>query len=192
LKLFGTAADEQKRKELLDKVDVELKRINEILTDFLNISKPSGQPVLQPIHFAEVIEELEFLLKGEANLKKISLVYSCPQEFPRVKGDKNGLKQVFLNIAKNAIEACPKDKGILEISMHRDAKNAWITFKDNGPGIPSENMPKVLRPFFTTKKRGTGLGLAISSSIIKRMGGELRIESQPGCGTAVHVILPLM
>ena len=76
------------------------------------------------------------------------------------------------------------------MSLHRDTGHAWITFRDNGPGISRETLSKVLRPFFTTKNTGTGLGLSISASIMKRMGGELRIESEPGSGTSVHVILP--
>lgn len=192
IQLFGRMDNEDKRRELISKINLELERINKILGDFLNISKARQKPALQPIRLAQVIQELEFLIISEAHLKNVKLVCSAlaePDDSPMVLGDRNGLKQVILNIVKNAVEACPAG-GRLEISLHRDTGHAWITFRDNGPGISRENLTKILHPFFTTKNTGTGLGLSISASIMKRMGGELRIESELGSGTSVHIILP--
>jgi signal transduction histidine kinase len=193
IQLFARMDDEDKRRELISKINLELERINKILGDFLNISKARQMPALQPICLAQVIQELKFLIISEVHLKNLKLVCSDlaePDDSPMVLGDRNGLKQVILNIVKNAVEACPAG-GRLEMSLHRDTGHAWITVKDNGPGISRETLSKVLRPFFTTKNTGTGLGLSISASIMKRMGGELRIESEPGSGTSVHIILPL-
>jgi signal transduction histidine kinase len=197
IQLLKSVSEEDRRKELLGKISAELERMNNILTDFLNLSKPKGNLVLEQVNLVRIIEEMEFLLKSEAYLHNVELEINCfsPEGFPGVMGEITGLKQVFLNIAKNAIEAM-SDKTAsegrrLEISLHYDDDYARVSFEDNGPGIPPEYLGVIQRPFFTTKKKGTGLGLSISSSIIKRMGGELRIFSEPGQGTAVHVLLPV-
>lgn len=194
IQLLEIVNDEGKRKDLLKKIRRELERMNTILTDFLNLSKPKDKMILKPVQLFRVVEELESLLESEAHLNNVELIAECyvTEDFPPVIGDSNGLKQVILNIAKNAIEAVSPKGGRLEISLHRDDKNAWVSFRDNGPGIPREHLQNILRPFFTTKTGGTGLGLAISSDIVERMGGRLHIESEPGQGTTVNIILPII
>ncbi|MDO9536066.1 MAG: ATP-binding protein [Bacillota bacterium] len=193
IQLLKIVNDEGRRKELLKKISGELHRMNNILTDFLNLSKPKGKMILKPVQLHRVVEELEFLLESEAHLNNVELIAECSitEGFPPVIGDSNGLKQVILNIAKNAIEAVSPKGGRIEISLHRDDKNAWVSFRDNGAGIPREHLQSILKPFFTTKTGGTGLGLAISSAIVERMGGKLHIESELGQGTTVNVILPI-
>jgi|Deesub1362A_J573_1020465.scaffolds.fasta_scaffold00080_105 signal transduction histidine kinase len=191
IQLFDLVHDETKRQEILAKLRIELTRMNKILTSFLRFAKPGAKKNLQSIDFTQVIEDLRFLLQSEANLHDVDLIIQeAPQNFPKVRVDTDNLKQVFINIAKNAIEAMTEN-GRLEISMDWDAERVWVSFKDNGPGIPKENLQRVLQPFFTTKPGGTGLGLWISSTIIQQMGGELRMESELGRGTTVHIILPI-
>jgi signal transduction histidine kinase len=191
IQLFDLVDDEHKRQEILTKLRVELNRMNKILTNFLRFAKPGTKESLQSVDLVQVIEDLRFLLRSEANLHDVELViHDAPDDFPQVTGDPDSLKQVFINIAKNAVEAV-SGSGRLEISLHRDAEQAWVTFRDNGPGISRENINNVTRPFFTTKLGGTGLGLWISSTIVQRMGGKLRLESEPGRGTTVQVVLPL-
>lgn len=197
IQLLKSVNEEDRRQELLGKISTELERMNNILTDFLNLSKPKDNLVLEQVDLVRVIEEMEFIFKSEAFLHnvKLKINYSFSEGFPKVMGEITGLKQVFLNIAKNAIEAVSdkdaSEGGRLEISLHYDYSYAWVSFEDNGPGISPEYLSIIQRPFFTTKKKGTGLGLSISTSIIKRMGGELRFHSEPGRGTAVHVLLPV-
>lgn len=197
IQLLKSVNEEDRRQELLGKISTELERMNNILTDFLNLSKPKDNLVLEQVDLERVIEEMEFIFKSEAFLHnvKLKINYSFSEGFPKVMGEITGLKQVFLNIAKNAVEAVSdkdaSEGGRLEISLHYDYSYAWVSFEDNGPGISPEYLSIIQRPFFTTKKKGTGLGLSISSSIIKRMGGELRFHSEPGRGTAVHVLLPV-
>lgn len=197
IQLLKSVNEEDRRQELLGKISTELERMNNILTDFLNLSKPKDNLVLEQVDLERVIEEMEFIFKSEAFLHnvKLKINYSFSEGFPKVMGEITGLKQVFLNIAKNAVEAVSdkdaSEGGRLEISLHYDYSYAWVSFEDNGPGISPEYLSIIQRPFFTTKKKGTGLGLSISTSIIKRMGGELRFHSEPGRGTAVHVLLPV-
>ena len=145
------------------------------------MSKPKDNLVLGK-SISRVIEEMEFIFKSEAFLHnvKLKINYSFSEGFPGVMGEITGLKQVFLNIAKNAVEAVSdkdaSEGGRLDISLHYDDSYAWVSFEDNGPGISPEYLSIIQRPFFTTKKKGTGLGLSISLPLLKN-GGELRSTS---------------
>ncbi|RJX17184.1 MAG: sensor histidine kinase [Ammonifex sp.] len=166
-------------------------RMNRILADFLNFAKPGAAMDIEPVDLPRMLEELRFLLRSETILNDVEVLYGqVPKGFPPVMGDGNSLKQVFLNITKNAIEAM-RDGGRLEVILEKDEANVYVRFKDNGTGIPGERIPNVFRPFFTTKLGGTGLGLSESSSLVRRMGGELRVKSKVGEGTTVDVLLPL-
>ncbi|HHW75028.1 MAG TPA: PAS domain-containing protein [Firmicutes bacterium] len=180
-----------KRDELLSTLDRELDRMGEILTKFINIAKPKKENKLEPVNLDQVLQELLFLLSSEAMLREIELITRLPEGgSPVVLGSANSIKQVCLNIARNAFEAM-ESGGKLTVSLISKKGRAHIVFQDTGPGIPAENITALTRPFFTTKPEGTGLGLAVSSSILKTMGGTLEIESNPGRGTAVDLILPL-
>ncbi|MEW5785799.1 MAG: ATP-binding protein [Bacillota bacterium] len=190
IQLYDIINNDSKRKELMVKLNSELERMNDIISTFLNTSKPIKEEGLKPISPVGVMRELEFLLRGEANLNEIDLVVNLPdQGVPPVMGDPNNLKQVFLNIARNAIEAMPQG-GRLQIDLQCLNGDIHIRFHDNGPGIPEEILRNITRPFFTTKLGGTGLGLSISSSIVKMMGGDILIKSRPGGGTMVDIIMP--
>lgn len=180
-----------KQEELLSKLDRELDRMSHILTNFLNITKPKQKEKLEPVNLNEILQELLFLLNSEAILHEIDLVTDISDEKPLlVLGSPNSIKQVCLNIARNAIEAMDGG-GKLAVSLFSSKGRAHITFQDTGPGIPAENIATLTKPFFTTKPGGTGLGLSISLAILKMMGGDLKIESSPGEGTTVDLVLPV-
>lgn len=179
-----------KQEELLDKLNRELDRMNNILTNFLNIARPAEEK-LEPLNLEHTLQELLFFLNSEAILHEIDLAASIPEEkLPVVLGSPNSIKQVCLNVARNAIEAM-SGGGKLDISLFSNKGRVHIMFQDTGPGIPAENIAALTKPFFTTKPGGTGLGLAISSSILKAMGGNLKIESNLGKGTTVELTLPV-
>lgn len=191
IQLFELVDNEEKRRELLGKLSNELDRMNQVLTTFLSSAKPIKEDLLQPVNIVRVVEDMELLLRNEAHLNEIDLAIELPEEeVPPVMGDPNSIKQVFLNIARNAIEAMAEG-GRLDISVCRCNNQIKTSFRDNGPGIPFENLQHITRPFFTTKLGGTGLGLSISSSIIKMMGGELSISSRQGEGTTAEVFVPV-
>ena len=165
--------------------------MNEILTNFLNITKPQQEGKLEPVNLTHTLHELHFLLNSEAILHEIDLVTNIPDDKPLlVLGSPNSIKQVCLNIARNAIEAMDGG-GKLVVSLFSSKNRVHIKFQDTGPGIPAENIATLTKPFFTTKPEGSGLGLAISLAILKMMGGDLRIESSPGEGTTVDLTLPI-
>src|SRR5262249_862804 len=116
-------------------------------------------------------------------------------EFPhdrdyRAEVEEGGLKQVFLNLARNALEAMGVG-GILRITGESHEGRVWVTFKDTGPGIAPHEREQGFKPCHTTKKGGTGLGLSIASRIMESNGGSIRVRSTPGVGTAFTVELPL-
>ncbi len=104
--------------------------------------------------------------------------------------DADRLKQVFLNLLNNALDAMP-DGGELKIVVEVRNDEMLIRVIDTGVGIPPEQLPLIFEPFFTSKGQGTGLGLAISYNIISDRGGEIQIESKQGFGTTVLVSLPI-
>lgn len=191
IQLLEYIQDEPKRKEILDKLSAELGRMNRVLTDFLNVAGPNTDRTVSKINLAHVIGEVEFLIRGEAHLNDIELVMKePPPELPLVLGERDSLKQVLLNVAKNAVEAMTEG-GCLEISLTAHGQNVSLIFRDNGPGITEDNLQNVFRPFFTTKLAGTGLGLVVSLAIVKRMGGEIHLTSEVGKGTTVEIVLPV-
>ena len=100
------------------------------------------------------------------------------------------LKQVFINLIKNATDAMPQG-GQLWVSARTNEGHIQVRIKDSGPGIPPEVMRELFTPFFTTKPKGTGLGLAISRQIIQEHHGSLRVESEPGQGAECIIDLPV-
>jgi signal transduction histidine kinase len=106
--------------------------------------------------------------------------------------DRAQLKQAFLNIGKNSLEAMPEG-GRLRISLERagGGEKVGVTFHDTGVGIPGEQLDRIFEPFFTTKKRGFGMGLAVVQKIICGCGGSIVVSSTEGKGTKITVILPL-
>jgi len=190
LQLLDIASNEKQQKDLLAKFSGELDRINRVLTEFLNLTKFDDIEELGPVNLSDVVNEIWFLVRGEALLNNINVIIS-PNGYGDIwaMANSNSLKQVFINIAKNALQAMGEG-GSLKVSLGRDDTHAWVEFADSGSGIPLQHLDNIFQPFFTTKVGGTGLGLAISNRIISQMEGEIKIESVPGCGTNVTVSIP--
>ncbi|WP_139490383.1 PAS domain S-box protein [Brevibacillus dissolubilis] len=167
----------------------ELNRIEEILNELLVLSKPQemrfGQKDLQTI-----LLHVNTLLETQAIMNNIEIVTNLYPEEISITCDENQLKQVFINMVKNAIEAMP-DGGTIHISLCREDETAVIQINDQGIGIPEEILSKIGQPFFTTKEKGTGLGLMVSNSIIEKHQGKMSIQSKLGVGTTFTVILPI-
>lgn len=130
-------------------------------------------------------------MTAQANLHGIMITQDRQKENQETyfDGVESKIKQVFINIIKNAIEAL-EHGGRIHIATRHKGGTAIISFIDNGSGIPEEIIEKIGKPFFTTKENGTGLGLMVSKSIIESHNGELTIESELGVGTTINVCLP--
>ncbi len=175
----------------------EVERLNDVLTNFLSFARPVT-PHLMPLDVPAVLTALEGLISGQARAHRVQIFTSFHAGPSRVMGDETLLKQAFLNIMLNAVEAMPAG-GDLAISTRlssgegSEGRPEWleIVFDDTGPGIRDEDLGRIFDPFFTTKKDGTGLGLAITHRIIENHHGTIRVVSQRGKGTTFVVTLPL-
>jgi two-component system NtrC family sensor kinase len=117
------------------------------------------------------------------------MIFTPAQELPLVQGNADQLRQVFLNLVLNAIEAMPNG-GTLTVRTEAGPSVVLIEIQDTGVGIPDDIRPHLFEPFFTNKPNGTGLGLSISAHIVTQHGGHIDVESAPGQGTTFRLVLP--
>ncbi|MFK0526462.1 ATP-binding protein [Paenibacillus illinoisensis] len=174
----------------LDLMLSELDRINLIVGEFLILAKP------QAVHFQErdirfILGDVISLLDSQAHLHGVEFVLNASSDSAMVHCEENQLKQVFINLLKNGMEAMP-DGGSIRIRLDHDEElnRVRIEIKDEGIGIPEEMMPKLGEPFFTNKESGTGLGLMVSQRIIQSHKGMMDIKSVMNKGTTVIIDLP--
>lgn len=176
--------------EYMDIMITEIDRINTIVSELLLLAKPSKLE-FKPIQLKDILDNIITLMSAQANLYgvKIRLVSNEPLNDLYIFGIEDKMKQVFINLLKNAIESM-EDGGEVVIHVEEQKGQIEIKFIDAGCGIPRELLPKLGQPFFTTKDRGTGLGLMVCYSIIESHHGTMLIDSASGEGTTVSVTLP--
>lgn len=182
---------QQKEHGYIDIMLREISRISSLVGEFLMLSKPRHLNV-SSVNLTKVFSDILPIIKNEALLYNIDVVIKRQlTTIPMVVADGELLKQVFLNVSKNAIEAM-KNGGLLTIRLktHEKRKQVIVEIEDTGSGIPSQVLKKIYEPFFTTKENGTGLGLPICRQILREIDGEIQIESKDN-GTKVQVYLPL-
>jgi two-component system sporulation sensor kinase A len=167
----------------------ELERINLIVSEFLVLAKPTA------VEFKDkeiniLINDVVTLINTHAIMNNVQIFVEFESEISTIVCEENQLKQVFINILKNSIEAMPNG-GIINIKV-KVIENDTISifFIDQGTGISEDRIPKLGEPFYTTKEKGTGLGLMTSYKIIENHDGGLKISSKINEGTTVEVILP--
>ncbi len=147
---------------------------------------------VQVLDINEVLEETLGFLEKEALYKNVKLDLDLTKNLSKIESDRGQLQQVFLNILNNAMAAIGDGGTIAISSFERDSKTIGVTIKDTGHGMSDETLKHVFEPFFTTKKagEGTGLGLSITYGIVKRLGGDIEVQSKTGTGTRFTVYLP--
>jgi PAS domain S-box-containing protein len=168
----------------------EISRLDEIVKSFLSLAKP--QPAFREENDIKIIlQEVIRLFESQALLNNVEIVQEPRSDLPIINCDGNQMKQVFINILQNAVEAMPNG-GLISIEISRPIHDfITIKFSDQGHGIPEERIKKIGEPFFSTKEKGTGLGLMITQKIVQEHGGTINIESKLNEGTVVEVILPI-
>lgn len=166
----------------------ETERLNHVVEDFLRMARPQT-PERKRCSLRDELETIVTLSFNEARQRGIRLFLEPSKDELPILGDGDKLRQAFLNIVINAVQATPKG-GEVNISGERTNDSCTIRFHDTGPGIPPDIQKRIFEPFFTTKPDGTGLGLAVTKKIIEAHGGSLTISSKDGNGTTVAVTLP--
>ncbi|BBI32159.1 ATP-binding protein [Cohnella abietis] len=171
----------------------EIDRANDIIYEFLNSSKPSA-PMKQKVLVGLLIKESVLLSESEALMKGCELYSEVFDLTLTVSVDVKQIKQVLLNIMKNAMDAIyevnGERRGRIDITAKREGKYALISIRDNGKGMERATLNRLFDPFFTTKDEGTGLGLSVSYRIIVNHGGTIHVDSQLNEGTEFLIYLP--
>jgi two-component system sensor histidine kinase HydH len=178
----------EKHKRLSSVITEESIRLNRIVTEFLDFSRPH-ELNLQKFFLSDIIQKNIDFLKPEIDKKGISVNTNIDgQKYP-ITADQDLLHRVLMNLIINAMQAMP-DEGSINIDITEGKGEYIIEIKDSGCGISSENLNKIFNPFFTTKEKGSGLGLPIVRKIVEGHGGTIEIESREGEGTGVTLNLP--
>lgn len=178
-------------KEELNLVTEEVLRIRDIVRNLLDFSRQGKrETAFSPMSMNDTVKDVLALLHHQLISNQVEVRLSLEPENTRVMGNRNQLKQVFINLMMNAIHAMEKEPRVLELAtLVRDGM-VLASVRDSGVGISQENIPRIFEPFFSTKSMGTGLGLSISYGLIKEHKGTLEVESQEARGTCFTVRLP--
>jgi signal transduction histidine kinase/ABC-type branched-subunit amino acid transport system ATPase component len=191
LKLKGLDPDARLK---LGKIENEVNRIEKIVGSLLSFSR-FDDASFQDVDLVEVLEEVLLLLEHRFAEKGITVRKNISNETVPMRGDESKLKQLFINLLGNSIEAAPAQGGTVEVALSADprAGSAEVAVMDNGCGIPESLMGRIYDPFFSTKKsrKNAGLGLSISQRIVELHGGMMSCVSQPGKITQFSVRLPM-
>ena len=180
----------------LDIISEEVMRLDRVVKTFLDFTRPV-QLVLADVDLKEVLEELANFVQPEAEVSRVSINFVMEPGVQFVmQGDRDLLKQAFLNVIMNGIEAMAESGGILRIKIEsllssRQGRQAVIGISDGGPGIPPEQRDKVFQLYFTTKTKGSGIGLAIAFRVAQLHGGKIEFSSNTRQGTTFMFLLPL-
>ena len=176
----------------LGKIEFHVRRAKDVTHRLLGFARRL-EPRQEDVNVNMLLEQTRSFLENEASYRKIAISTDFQPDLPRITSDTSQLQQVFLNILDNAIDAVDKDGSIQIVTRHYpEQERVVVTIKDSGPGIPKDVQERLFDPFFSTKKvgEGTGLGLTISYSIIKKLGGDIQIESTEGEGASFNIMLP--
>src|ERR1700752_4466622 len=191
--LQDTETNETSRKQL-GMLQQQARRAAEIVQNLTYFSRPPA-PGKSRINLTEVVERTLNLHAYSLRKNNITVDFLKELGMPYALGDPHQLMQVFLNLIVNAEQAIRKarDKGTLRIRLGKGDNSVWVSFHDDGPGIPKENLASIFDPFYTTKRpgRGTGLGLSICKSVMKEHNGTVEAANSPGGGAVFTVTLPI-
>lgn len=173
-----------------DVITSELNRIESIITEFLVLAKPQSIQFLKK-DICKIMKNTIELLNAQAILVNVKMNLYCEEHLPTIYCEPNQLKQVFINILKNAIEVMPKGGEVTVYIKRKNENEIMISITDEGCGIPKDKLKRLGEPFYTTKECGTGLGLMVSYKIIEEHFGEMEVESVEGEGTTFYITLPI-
>jgi len=191
--LLKNLPSDDPRREDLNMITREADRCRHIVRGLLDFSRQSKlEDELTDVN--ALLGDTVELLRKQRDLGQVELVTDLRADLPKTVLDPEQMKQAFINVIENALEAVP-DGGRIEIGTSlTPSGDVAVTISDSGGGIPEENLERIFHPFFTTKQigRGTGLGLAIVYGIVKMHRGAISVDSKPGSGTTFSISLPVL
>ena len=179
----------------MEQIDIQIQRCKRITQNLLRFARRT-QSLIETVNLNAFINEVVELMEREARTSGIKFLTDLEENLPDIQSDPSQLQQVFLNMITNAMDAHEgKPYGTISITTAREYSGSGvrIVFADTGSGIRPEHLEKLFDPFFTTKPvgKGTGLGLSICYSIIERLGGKIKVKSEPEKGSVFSISLPL-
>jgi signal transduction histidine kinase len=168
----------------------ETRRLDRVVKTFLDFTKPV-ELKLAPLDLFELLNGLMQFLMPEAQKNKVKLGIECESYPAMIRGDADLLKQAFLNLMRNGMEAMP-DGGDLKVTVTREPEDFRVEIRDTGTGIPESSRAKIFQLYFTTKQQGTGIGLAITYRVAQLHNGSITFRSEPGQGTTFELRFPAL
>lgn len=166
----------------------EVNRSLNLLSDFMEFTKIKINT--NNVIFSDLMDDIKEVLIPFFNAKNVKYNFNIEANI-EINIDYNRIKQVLINVIKNAVEACPNNMGLVSTTIFKDKDYLYIFVKDNGSGMDKDTLDNILVPFFTTKENGTGLGVSLSKEIILSHKGEISYDSILGKGTTCKITLPL-
>ena len=179
--------------DAVGKIEQHVERAGNVVHRMLGFARRM-EPVCNDIFVNDVIRQTVTFLDNEIRFRNIELVWNLAPDLPTIQSDASQIQQVLLNLLNNAIDAIGRNGHIIMTTgVDADPRMVRICIRDDGPGMDKDVQGRIFDPFFTTKKvgEGTGLGLSISYSIINKLGGSIRFESEVGKGTEFTILLPV-
>lgn len=179
-------------KRALQQIRTQGKRCKQITQKLLSFARKT-EPMAENVQLNELVEEVVALSQQRARYSNVKLVSDLAEDLPTVDVSPSEIQQVLLNLINNSLDALDTKGGKVRIATRVKGDRVVIDVEDDGPGIPKANLSRIFDPFFTTKPvgKGTGLGLSICYGIVKKIGGEITVNSASGIGTAFHVHVPV-
>jgi C4-dicarboxylate-specific signal transduction histidine kinase len=190
VQILKERAEDDFTRENFDRVEHNIQRITRILQQMSRFSRLPAMEIKEH-NINDIINSCLEILKFDKKLKQITTRIELADDLPPVRVDDGNMIQVFINLLLNAADAIADTSKKITIRTFKEDDRVVAQVIDNGCGIPEELLGQIFDPFFTTKEKGTGLGLSISHEIVKKFGGELRVESLEGHGSVFSIILPV-
>ncbi|MBZ4660792.1 MAG: hypothetical protein JG766_2715 [Desulfacinum sp.] len=187
----GEPLDVEEVRRSLNQIRTQGARCKEITHKLLSFARRTD-PTVQQVQLNKLVQEVVGLVEQRAKYAGVRIRTHLTDGIPWVSMSPAEMQQVLLNLVNNALDAMEKTGGTLDITTRFEDGRVIVDVADTGEGIPPANLQRIFDPFFTTKPvgRGTGLGLSICYGIVKKMGGDITVNSAVGVGTAFHVYLP--
>ncbi len=183
-------ADRETVREATTVIKQEIDRLDKVIKALLDFGRPN-RPHMQQVDLSDVIDDVVLFTRRFAKQSNVRIERSIPETLPPVRADADQLKQVFVNLISNAVQAMQPIGGLITVSAREDEGFVSVTVADTGPGIPAARLPKIFDPFYSTRSDGTGLGLTMVHRIIDEHDGHIEVASNVGEGTSFTVSLPI-